>query len=214
MPDQLASAANPYDIATRDRLLSGGVTPIYWDYAFHGGHWYSYFGVLPALLLFLPYRAVTSLFTDGGLSLPTGAAELLLMFGFLVFGCLLIIRLVQRLTAQASLAGTSMLLVFFLLATNSSYLWFRTNFYSIPIAASLLLTCLGLWLWLGAVRRLRTDAQTLDWSIDGAAPCRCRIWPAARCASPRISDAARRSRWRRCWASRCSGRRSQACARS
>ncbi|MDU2422458.1 MAG: hypothetical protein E7D48_10240 [Bifidobacterium scardovii] len=170
VPDQLASAANPYDIATRDRLLSGGVTPIYWDYAFHGGHWYSYFGVLPALLLFLPYRAVTSLFTDGGLSLPTGAAELLLMFGFLVFGCLLIIRLVQRLTAQASLAGTSMLLVFFLLATNSSYLWFRTNFYSIPIAASLLLTCLGLWLWLGAVRRPRTDAQTLDWSIDGAAP--------------------------------------------
>lgn len=170
VPDQLASAANPYDIATRDRLLSGGVTPIYWDYAFHGGHWYSYFGVLPALLLFLPYRAVTSLFTDGGLSLPTGAAELLLMFGFLVFGCLLIIRLVQRLTAQASLAGTSMLLVFFLLATNSSYLWFRTNFYSIPIAASLLLTCLGLWLWLGAVRRPRADAQTLDWSIDGAAP--------------------------------------------
>lgn len=35
-------------------------------YAFYQGHWYSYFGVVPALLLFLPYRAVTSLSSMAG----------------------------------------------------------------------------------------------------------------------------------------------------
>lgn len=45
-----------------------------------------------------------------------------------------------------------MLCVFVLLASNAPYLWYRTNFYSVPIAASLLLSTLGLWLWLGAER--------------------------------------------------------------
>lgn len=61
VPDALRDAADPYDVATRQRLLADGVSPVYWDYAFYQGHWYSYFGVVPALLLFLPYRAVTSL---------------------------------------------------------------------------------------------------------------------------------------------------------
>lgn len=169
VPDALAGAANPHDAATRAELLADGVSPIYWDYAFHDGHWYSYFGVLPALALFVPYRALTSLFVDGGLMLPSDAAELLLMFGFLVFGCLLVIRLVDRLTARASLASVSMLLVFFVLATNASYLWFRTNFYSVPVAASLMLTCLGLWLWLGAIRPADPDGRA-RWAVAGAAP--------------------------------------------
>ena len=54
VPDALRDAADPYDVATRQRLLADGVSPVYWDYAFYQGHWYSYFGVVPALLLFLP----------------------------------------------------------------------------------------------------------------------------------------------------------------
>ena len=74
VPDALRDAADPYDVATRQRLLADGVSPVYWDYALYQGHWYSYFGVVPALLLFLPYRAVTSLFVDGGLMMPRGRA--------------------------------------------------------------------------------------------------------------------------------------------
>lgn len=149
--EALAQAADPYDVDVRNRLLADGVT-LYWDYAYHDGHWYSYFGVLPAVVLFVPYQLLT------GRMLPSAAAEYLLMFGFLVSMSLLVIRLVRRMAPRASLAATSMAVVFALLASNAPYLWFRTNFYSVPCAASLLLTSLGLWLWLGASMPRRRPA--------------------------------------------------------
>ena len=158
VPQGLRDADNPYDVATRQQLLADGVSPVYWDYAFFNGRWYSYFGVVPALLLFVPYRAVTSLWVDGGLIMPSGAAVPLLMFGFLVFACLLTIRVIKRVRPHVSVAAASMLCVFVLLASNASYLWYRTNFYSVPIAASLLLSTLGLWLWLGAERPSAANA--------------------------------------------------------
>lgn len=82
VPQGLRDADDPYDVATRQQLLADGVSPVYWDYAFFNGRWYSYFGVVPALLLFVPYRAITSLWVDGGLMMPSGAAVPLLMFGF------------------------------------------------------------------------------------------------------------------------------------
>ena len=139
----LQAVQDPYDAATRSRLLADGVQ-LFWDYAYYDGHWYSYFGVLPAVLLFVPYQLAT------GRMLPSGAAELVLMLGVLVFACLLTIRLIRRTAPRTSLAATSMAIVFVLVGSNAPYLWFRTNFYSIPCAASLLLSTLGLWLWLGA----------------------------------------------------------------
>ena len=143
--DALASAASPYDVDVRAALLASGDGPLYWDYAYHDGHWYSYFGVLPSVLLYLPYQAFT------GRMLPTGAAVPILMFAFTAAACLLIVRLLHRIAPSVSLAAASMAIVGFLIGANACYLWFRTNFYSVPIAASLALTCLGLWFWLGAL---------------------------------------------------------------
>ena len=75
VPDELRDADNPYSAETRQRLLDDGVSPIYWDYAYYQGHWYSYFGVLPAIMLFLPFRAITSLWVEGGLMPAYGAAD-------------------------------------------------------------------------------------------------------------------------------------------
>ncbi|MDY4678449.1 hypothetical protein [Bifidobacterium tsurumiense] len=152
VPQALAQADTPYDTAVRDQLLAQGTTPIYWDYAFYEGHWYSYFGVLPAILLFIPYRLLSPLLPSLNTSLPSDAAVLFLMFGFLVFGSLLIIRIVHMAFPHASLAFASIALALFAIGSNSYYLWFRTNFYSVPISASLLLSSLGLWLWLGVYR--------------------------------------------------------------
>jgi hypothetical protein len=156
VPDALAKATDPYSTVTRERLLSQGVSPIYWDYAFYRGHWYSYFGVLPAVLLFLPYRALSSLWVHGGMMLPASAAVLLLVAGFIVFGSLLALRLVQRLAPRASLAAASMAVTLLLLGSNVEYLILRRNFYSVPFAASLLLSALGLWFWLGSTPRADT----------------------------------------------------------
>lgn len=173
VPDELAGAADPYDAASRARMLADGVTPIYWDHAFHDGRWYSYFGVLPAVALFAPFRLVTSWFTPGGLMLPTTCAQLWLMAGVSVVACLLVIRLLGLVAPRTSLAGAVLLCIAMMLGANLPYLWFRTNFYSVPFSSGLLLAMLGLWLWLGAVR-----AQ----GGDGGAPRTLRIVSMARVA--------------------------------
>lgn len=162
VPDALAAAADPYDPSARARMLADGATPIYWDYAFHDGHWYSYFGVLPAVALFLPFRVVTSWFTPRGLMLPTTCAQLWLMAGVSVVACLLVIRLIDRVAPRTSLAAAMLLCVAAMLGANLPYLWFRTNFYSIPFSSGLLLAMLGLWLWLGAVRTADADGKDHD----------------------------------------------------
>lgn len=51
----LKDLANPYDYA--ERIAHGIDDP--WDEAYYNGHYYCYFGVVPAVLLFLPYRLIT-----------------------------------------------------------------------------------------------------------------------------------------------------------
>ena len=172
VPEQLAQAELPHDTEVRNQLMAQGVMPIYWDYAFYNGHWYSYFGVVPAVLFFLPYQAITSLWVKGGLMLPAGVSVLITMFAFTVFGSLLVIRLVRRIFPNTSLAATSLAIVLFMIGSNSCYLWFRTNFYSVPIAASMMFTVLGLWLWLGATPGRFPIAGTHigSWRVDGAQP--------------------------------------------
>nr|WP_240541373.1 hypothetical protein [Bifidobacterium santillanense] len=163
VPRELASAANPYDVTTRERLLADGVTPIYWDHALYGGHWYTYFGVLPAVAVFVPYRLVT------GRMLPSGAAMHLLMFLALLCTWLLVVRLVKRLAPRASVAAALIAMAFVPLAANYGYLFYRTNFYSVPFAASLALTTLGLWLWVGAQTAKRPLNPADRWQV-GSAP--------------------------------------------
>lgn len=146
VPQELAAADNPLDIATRNRLVQSGVHPVYWDYVFFNGHWYSYFGAIPAVLLYLPYQAVT-----GGM-LPTATALAWMMFGALAFGSLLVVRIIRRYFPGASLGATGLAILVFAAGANVPYLCYRSNFYAVPMTSSLLVTTLGLWLWLGAKR--------------------------------------------------------------
>ncbi len=53
--DNLSGLKNPYDPYER---ADSGIF-FHWDHAFYKGHYYMYFGVVPVLLLFLPYRVLT-----------------------------------------------------------------------------------------------------------------------------------------------------------
>ena len=152
VPEQLAAAPDPWSVATRERLLSEGVSPIYWDYVFFAGRWYSYFGVIPAVLLYVPYQAVSSLWTPGGAILPTAAAVAVLLGAAGIFGALLTVRLLRRFFPRTSVATALLSIIVTLLGSNLAYLWLRPNVYAVPMAASMLVTWAGLWFWLGARR--------------------------------------------------------------
>lgn len=156
----LAKAANPFDIATRNALLAQDQQPIYWDYVYRDGHWYSYFGALPVLLLFLPYRVITSLVHPGGYALPTSSAAALLVAMATIMTALATIRLLNRWFPRVNLAVVGMALMTMLGGSGMAYLWCRRNFYTIPFDASLLAVMTGLWLWMGARRVHRQSAGT------------------------------------------------------
>lgn len=59
VPSYLQDMENPYDAQERFRLAYETGEPSYWDYAFFNGRYYCYFGIVPALLLFVPYKVIT-----------------------------------------------------------------------------------------------------------------------------------------------------------
>lgn len=152
VPHELAQLQNPYDPMARNNLLNRYVHHMYWDYAYYKGHWYSYFGVLPAVLLFLPYRVITSIWIPGGAMLPTTVATLVFLIAFLISGSLLVIRIIENTKKSVSLGTVSIALALFFISANTVYLWFRTSFYSVPMAASLFFTSIGVWFYLGALK--------------------------------------------------------------
>ena len=54
MDPKLLALENPYDPAERQKA---GVF-YHWDHSFFNGKYYMYFGVVPVVLVFLPFRAV------------------------------------------------------------------------------------------------------------------------------------------------------------
>ncbi|MCI1902093.1 MAG: hypothetical protein LKI93_05120 [Bifidobacteriaceae bacterium] len=156
VPQALADAANPYSTQVRSQLLSGGVTPIFWDHAFYNGHWYCYFGALPAVVLYLPFQALTSLWVPGGIAVSTSAIVVLLLVLLALTGTLMSVRFIARYFPQTSLGMAILCVGGFLCGANLFFLSFRLNFYAVPMLSSLVLTTLGLWLWMGS-RLVRDD---------------------------------------------------------
>lgn len=169
VPKALAAANNPYSTQTRAQLLSQGTTPIFWDHAFWNGHWYSYFGVLPAAILYLPYHALTSLWIPGGASLPTPDVVTLLLALFALTSALLVVRLIEQYFPSTSLGMAILSVIGFLSAANLFFLAFRLTFYVVPMLSSLVLTTLGLWLWLSA-RRAGEHSSTHLWTLADGSP--------------------------------------------
>lgn len=161
VPDALSQADNPYDIGTRNELLRQGVGDIYWDHVFFNGHWYSYFGVIPAIVVFLPYQLVTSLWVPGGAWLPSTVASTLFTIGFVIFAALTVVRLLNRFLPGISVGVTALAILGLLCGSNMWFIWLRSTFYEIPLASAIMMTMLALWLWLGA-RRVQ-DADTGRW---------------------------------------------------
>lgn len=149
---QLADSSNPYDAGVREALLSQGAYPVYWDHVLYNGHYYSYFGVIPVILLFLPFQAITSIWTDGGLSLSTITAGSFMLCLAVVFGALCAVRFVQRHFPDASVSAV--FFAFVLLFSGSTIMApiCRVDFYTIPFCAGLCMASIGLYLWQSALR--------------------------------------------------------------
>ncbi|MEF9876327.1 MAG: cytochrome C oxidase Cbb3, partial [Gordonibacter sp.] len=79
-PQWLKDMPDPYDKGARDEAQKATGEPYLFDVAYHDGHYYVYFGVVPVLLFYLPFYLLT------GASFPTAIGVLIACVAF-VLGC-------------------------------------------------------------------------------------------------------------------------------
>lgn len=139
----LVNAPNPYDTIY---LQANGID-YRADYAYYEGAYYVYFGIIPELLLYLPYHAIT-----GG-NLPNHFA----VFAFYVIFVIGVFSLIRQIITwsfsedKVPYAAYLMISTSIATAPTFAYIFFTADMYSVPIMAALGLTVLGLSLWLHGI---------------------------------------------------------------
>jgi len=154
-PEKLLKAERPYDVRwLRDNGYESGVD---WaaDWAWYKGKFYCYFGVVPAVILYVPYKV----FTDNYLSNHAGI--FLFIAVSVVFMALLWRHFTKKYMPNARF-------VFYLLSFFT--LFFASGlfgplrflkFYSIVSAAGFMFVVAGAYLLLKAIEREKTKLKTL-----------------------------------------------------
>lgn len=145
----LAAMDNPYDAASRSQLAQSSDFPILFDTAFKDGKYYSYFGVLPAVLLFVPYQLLT------GHYLPASYA--VIVFGIMasLAGVLLCVQLarvfVRRHPLSVGIVVSSIICAF--LSSGIAHNIQASLFYQIPQTSALLFAELAFICWIESKMR-------------------------------------------------------------
>lgn len=167
-PSWLDDMSNPYDAGARAALSQETGEATYWDYAYYNGHYYSYFGVLPALLTFVPFKLVT------GSDLRTDYAVVLYAVFFISSAAFLIYQLIRRYYKSASFG--IFLLAFLLLSLGGGLLTqvFYPTVYSLPILSGLGFSFLGLALWIHSAENSLKKTELMLGSLCIALTLECR----------------------------------------
>ena len=141
----LANMSNPYDAASRISISAHSDKPILFDMAFWNGKYYCYFGVLPAVLLYIPYQLLFNR------SLTSGLAIYILNIGVIFASTTLGISLSKLANKEKRTLGTIIL--------ACSCLYFGTVvpqnvgenlFYAVPQLMGLFFTLLAFTCWIQA----------------------------------------------------------------
>jgi hypothetical protein len=133
--ESLRSAERPYD----SKYRGGAGVEFYWDHAYYNGKYYSYFGMAPVILLFLPFRLIT------GRYFPTNIA----VFIFTVIAALaligvwrqIVIRYVRRIPYLLYLSGALCLISCSQILRNLA----RAEFYELAATSALAFAALGIY---------------------------------------------------------------------
>ncbi len=139
-PEELLALENPYDWSER---LEAGVSYL-WDHLLYEGKYYSYYGIAPVLLLFLPYNLLT------GYYFPSDLAIFLFGAAGILFLSLALGEVVRRYFPSIPVRLAISALLVLQLSSGILYCFVYPNFYEIAQASGFCFTTAGLWLLLRA----------------------------------------------------------------
>ena len=138
--NELLALENPYDWSQR---TESGVNAL-WDHVMYEGEYYSYYGIGPVLLLFLPYNLLT------GFYFPSSVATFLFSAVGIIFLALTFKKLVQRYFSDIELSMYIVSLVMLLSTCGIWYCIIPSNFYEIAQTSGFCFVTLGAYFLVSA----------------------------------------------------------------
>lgn len=148
--DALLALDNPYDPIER---AEAGV-PFHFDHAYYDGHYYMYFGVVPVLLVFLPYRLLT------GTSLTTYHATQLFV-AISIVGTFQLFQLLRKRFFPRMTEGVYLILSSAFSVIGVWYSIAQPALYCTAITAAIALEIWSLWFYIRAVWVLESENRQI-----------------------------------------------------
>ncbi len=139
--DKLLELENPYDTKYRDSKLER-YKEYYWDYAYYNGKYYSYFGIVPCILLYLPFYIIT------GIDLPNNVAIGLATMIFISSILYLIYQILNKYFKNTSYIWYMLLSIFVIFSSGISTFIGYPTFYNLPIIFAISFSLLALAFWI------------------------------------------------------------------
>ncbi len=161
--EDLLALDNPYDWSQR---IQSGVSAK-WDHLLYQGRYYSYYGIAPVLLLFLPYHLLT------GYYFPTPPAVFLFGSAGILFLSLLFLEIVRKFGRTLPIG---LLVCSYVILPLSSGVWYNfcsPLFYEIAQSSGFCFTCAGFYFLLRSnvigSSRIRLTSLSLSTACLGLA---------------------------------------------
>lgn len=142
--DVLKNMDNPYDRAERQRIMTENNSSYRWDHAYYNGKYYVYFGALPVLVYYLPYRLIK------GAEFHTMAGVYINVVVFIIFVFMLMRKIADKWFKDIPFINLIMLSEVFAASSGVVFALRKADLYAMPITMALALVVMGLYFWIGA----------------------------------------------------------------
>ena len=143
-PKYLSEMENPYDFNERVKISRQTGESFKLDFAFFEGKYYSYYGIVPTLLFYLPFVALT------GLHLSNSVPILIMGILYIIFSFLLVYKLIRRHYSDVSLGVYFLLTAVFVFGTGAFYCAGSPHIYAVAFISALMFTVIALYNWISA----------------------------------------------------------------
>lgn len=137
---------NPYDTILREKIFQEKNKTYLWDKVFFKGKYYIYFGVVPAVLFFIPFNLIFHSY------LSTAFIDYLGIIATIIFSSLLLYQLVKKFYKKCSIGTFTLLNLLLIYCSGLIYLMKSPTQYTLPTIYSLMFSFLGLNLWCGILK--------------------------------------------------------------
>lgn len=155
-PRSLLNASNPYDGYIRwHNVVTLGGEMFDYDYAYFDGRYYSYFGPVPAVLFFIPYKLVT------GMDFRTWDVVTICAILFCLASFAFVYALLKKYYPHASFGMFLLFSSIYYWGSGITYLTYMGIVYSVPIVTSLLFGTMGVTYWLLARENVKLNVKRL-----------------------------------------------------